>query len=141
MRYLGYAYVCTLLFEFWMKTLEARQGKVQSTAKLFREITWLLTSFVALKFVPVGYYAMCPIIHCLLRAVDYGVKVLQSASPELNFISSSWTTKMRNIEVLCWSILAAQQYWVFSNLQCDRSWANFMGASAAGLQAILTLLD
>jgi hypothetical protein len=139
MRYLGYAYVCTLLFEFWMKTLEAKQGKKMSNGRLFGDVMWLLASFTALKFTPVGYYAFCPFVHCMLRTIDQGVKVLQSASPELNFIGDSWVNKMRNIEVLFWTIILAQQYWVYTNLQCDRSWANLMGASAAGLQAVMAI--
>ena len=138
-RYLGYAYVCTLLFELWMKTLEAKQGNKISNARLFGDISWLLVTYVALKFVPVGYYAFCPLLHCLLRTFDYGIKVLQSASPELNFISSSWVHKMKNIEILLWTLILAQQYWVYSSLQCDRSWANLMGAAAAGLKVVVAL--
>ena len=141
MRYLGYAYICTLLFEFWMKTLEARQGKVQSVGALFRDLTWILTSFIALIFVPVGYYAFSPIVHTVIRSIQYGVKVLQSASRELNFISPEWEGRMHKIEILGWTMLCAQQYWVYTNLQCDRAWANLMGAGSAATQAIFTLLQ
>jgi len=140
MRYLGYAYICTLLFEFWMKTLEARMHRIQSNGRLLRDIVWMIVSFVALKFIPVGYYAFCPFAHCMMRTLDYGIKVLQSASSELKFIDPSWKSRQRYIEIFGWTAICAQQYWVYSSLQCDLSWVNLLGSVAAGFQAGMTLM-
>ena len=130
-----------VIVQFWILSLEAAQGRVQTTVKLARHITWLLTTFLALKYLPVGYYAFCPLMHCILRTMTFGTNVLESASAELNFLTPSWRSSMRMIESFCWAVVSAQQFWVYNTLQCDLSIVNLLGAVAAAFNSIAILME
>ena len=143
MRYLGYAYLCTVVFEFWMLSLEALQGRISSNLKLSRNLVWIISTFIALKFLPVGYYAFSPWAHCFFRTIKFGTLVLESASPELSFTSKSWKEMIRSLEAVTFAAIAAVQFWVYIWLQCDSqmSWVNLQGAMAASFNAFAILME
>lgn len=104
-------------------------------------MTWIMTTFIALKYLPVGYYAFCPLMHCVQRTLTFGTCVLESASAELNFVGKAWRSKLKWLESMCWATIAAQQVWVFTVLQCELSFINLMGASAAAFNSITILME
>lgn len=124
-----------------MLSLEATQGRVQSTAKLSRHVAWLLTTFVALKYLPVGYYAFCPLVHCVMRTLTFGTNVLESASAELNFVGKTWRSSVKLLESASWAAIAAQQFWVYNTLQCELSLLNLMGSLTASYNCISILME
>lgn len=130
-----------LRLQFWMLTLEAMQGRSQSALKLSRHLTWLLTTFIALKYLPVGYYAFCPLLHCLQRLLTFGTGVLESASSELNFVSKGWRRSLKLMESGCWAVVAAQQFWVYSTLHCELAALNLMGSMSAAYHAVVMLIE
>lgn len=141
MRYLGYAYLCTVVFEFWMQVLEALQKNSQPTSKHLRDMLWIMVNFTAFNFSPVGQFAFCPLAHCVIRTLKYAVRVLSSASPELRLDNSKWNKRTARFEVLGWATIALQQIYVYTMLNCDYSWINLSAATVAGLQSVSLALD
>lgn len=136
MRYLGYAYLVTVVFEYWMQVLEALQKNSNSTPRHLRDMLWIITNFAAFNFTPVGQFAFCPLAHCVIRTMKYAVGVLSSASPELRLDNKKWSARTTKFEVLGWAAIALQQIYVYSALNCDYSWINLTAATVAALQSV-----
>lgn len=135
MRYLGYAYLCTLVFEFWMQVLEALQQNTQATSKHLRNMLWIFINFTAFNFSPVGQFAFCPLAHCVIRTMEYALRVLASASPELALNTEKWSVRTHIFQILGWTTIAVQQLYVYSVLNCEYSWINVSAATVAFVQA------
>lgn len=98
-RYLVFTYLATLMYDLLSLTFVVLQKQTVSNLLIFRQLVWIATAYTILKYQPIGFTVTIPLVHCLLKAMNNMLTVMDTASSELK-PQVKWTSRVQIVSIL-----------------------------------------
>lgn len=142
MRYLLFLYLGTIVYELALLILPILQKQPVSNITIFQHLLWIALAVTTLKYQPVGFIIMVPVIHCLSRVLFYMLTVMQTASPELK-PNEKWSLRLLwSTLALMTLLLAHQSYFSLeSKSSCEPAWIRPVVNGIVALQLLTSIAN
>lgn len=142
MRYLLFLYLGTIVYELALLILPILQKQPVSNTTILQHLLWATLAVTALKYQPVGFIIMVPVIHCFSRVLFYMLTVMQTASHELK-PNDKWSSRLLWSTLCLMSILLVHQtyFHVTSKSSCEPGWIRPVVNGIIALQLLASIIN
>lgn len=140
MRYLLFLYLGTIVYELALLVLPILQKQPVSNMIIFQHLLWIILAVTALKYQPVGFIIMVPVIHCLSRVLFYMLTVMQTASQELK-PNDKWSSRLLWSTFGLMTLLLAHQFYMTSMSACEPNWVRPVVNGIVALQVVTSIMN
>lgn len=142
MRYLLFLYLGTIVYELALLVLPILQKQPVSNTIIIQHLLWIVLAVTALKYQPVGFIVMVPVIHCLSRVLFYMLTVMQTASHELK-PNEKWSSRLLWSTLGLMTLLLVHQsyFYVTSMSVCEPNWVRPIVNGVVTLQVLTSIIN
>lgn len=97
-RYLVFTYLATLIYDLASLTFVILQKQTVSNVLILRQLVWIAIAYTIMKHQPIGFTILVPLVHCLLKAMNNMLTVMETASKELK-PEIKWTNRVQMVSI------------------------------------------